>query len=216
MAFTPPDPASTDWVPIWNPMSEGPAGPAGPKGDTGPQGPEGPQGPKGDKGDTGDTGPVAPNTAFTNVNNNFNQTQTVQGGLVLTGVGGAGGVYERNRDSAMGGWINYTPTVNANVGTVTLDNAVTCKYTLIGDTMIISWWLAVTLSAAPTIVNVSMPAGFVCANVTGNAYFNNQGPGVAQGLAGDGNIRLLRDVNAAGAWTGGSQVIGGTISIPLA
>lgn len=84
MAFVPPDPATTEWVPIWNAQSNGPVGPAGPvgpqgpigaqgaqgnvgpTGSTGPQGPIGPQGiqgpvgPKGDKGDTGATGPQGP------------------------------------------------------------------------------------------------------------------------------------------------------------
>ena len=29
-----PDPATTNWVPIWNPLTEGPVGPAGPTGPT--------------------------------------------------------------------------------------------------------------------------------------------------------------------------------------
>ncbi len=64
-----PDPATVEWVPIWNPMSEGPTGPQGPTGPVGPQGPEGPEGPQGDKGDRGiqgiqgpigNTGPTGP------------------------------------------------------------------------------------------------------------------------------------------------------------
>lgn len=81
MAFVPPDPLTTEWVPIWNAISNGPAGPigpAGPTGATGPTGSQGPQGiqgipgptgptgltgpigPKGDKGDTGATGATGP------------------------------------------------------------------------------------------------------------------------------------------------------------
>lgn len=58
-----PNPATTEWVPIWNPVSTGPAGPTGPEGPTGPIGPTGPTGPtgsQGPKGDTGTTGPVGP------------------------------------------------------------------------------------------------------------------------------------------------------------
>ena len=64
-----PDPATTEWVPIWNPTSQGPIGPAGPTGPTGPtgstgsqgvQGVPGPTGPTGPKGDTGTTGPQGP------------------------------------------------------------------------------------------------------------------------------------------------------------
>jgi hypothetical protein len=57
----PPDPATTEWVPIWTPMNMGPVGPTGPQGpigNTGPQGPQGIQGIKGDKGDTGSQGPI--------------------------------------------------------------------------------------------------------------------------------------------------------------
>ena len=68
-----PDPATTEWVPIWHPVSTGPVGPQGPQGiqgpigNTGPTGPTGadstvpgPQGPQGVKGDTGATGPQGP------------------------------------------------------------------------------------------------------------------------------------------------------------
>lgn len=63
MAFVPPDPATTKWVPMWNPIGEGPVGP---KGDTGPQGPQGvtgdtgTTGPQGARGPVGDTGPIGP------------------------------------------------------------------------------------------------------------------------------------------------------------
>jgi hypothetical protein len=74
-----PDPATTEWVPIWNPMSTGPAGPTGPQGPTGatgatgptgppgadstvpgPQGPQGIQGPTGPAGPQGEVGPTGP------------------------------------------------------------------------------------------------------------------------------------------------------------
>lgn len=49
-----PDPATTNWVPIWNPLTQGPVGPTGPAGSTGATGPAGPTGP------TGATGPQGP------------------------------------------------------------------------------------------------------------------------------------------------------------
>jgi hypothetical protein len=65
-----PNPATTEWVPIWNPMSAGPVGPQGPQGIEGPTGPIGPTGPTGNtgpQGPTGDTGPQGPigNTGIT-------------------------------------------------------------------------------------------------------------------------------------------------------
>src|SRR5262245_17813402 len=61
--WTPPDPATTEWVPIWNPLTQGPVGPAGPQGNPGPTGPQGvpgPLGPVGPIGNTGATGPTGP------------------------------------------------------------------------------------------------------------------------------------------------------------
>jgi len=55
-----PDPATTEWVPIWNPMTQGPVGPAGPEGPQGDQGIQGPPGPQGSTGNTGDIGPEGP------------------------------------------------------------------------------------------------------------------------------------------------------------
>jgi hypothetical protein len=52
-----PDPATTNWVPIWNPLTQGPVGNDGPPGPTGPIGPEGPQGIQGPQGPPGTIGP---------------------------------------------------------------------------------------------------------------------------------------------------------------
>jgi hypothetical protein len=52
-----PDPATTEWVPVWNSKSTGPSGPQGPQGDLGPTGPLGPKGDTGAVGPTGSQGP---------------------------------------------------------------------------------------------------------------------------------------------------------------
>lgn len=49
----PPDPATTEWVPLWTTMNVGPVGPQGPQGDVGPVGPTGPQGIQGIQGPQG-------------------------------------------------------------------------------------------------------------------------------------------------------------------
>jgi|GraSoiStandDraft_1057264.scaffolds.fasta_scaffold00114_3 hypothetical protein len=56
----PPNPAETEWVPLWTTQNIGPVGPQGPQGIQGPIGLTGPQGPQGVKGDTGATGPQGP------------------------------------------------------------------------------------------------------------------------------------------------------------
>lgn len=45
-----PDPATTNWVPIWNPLTQGPVGNDGPPGPAGPEGPIGATGPAGPEG----------------------------------------------------------------------------------------------------------------------------------------------------------------------
>lgn len=84
-----PDPATTEWVPIWSPLGTGPAGPQGPIGPEGPQGIQGETGPEGPQGDPGpSTGPHAPthipggsdaipNVAWTNQANTFVSKQTI-------------------------------------------------------------------------------------------------------------------------------------------
>src|SRR5213075_1880885 len=56
----PPNPAETEWVPLWTTQNIGPVGPQGPQGIQGPIGLTGPQGPQGVKGDTGATGSQGP------------------------------------------------------------------------------------------------------------------------------------------------------------
>jgi len=90
----PPDPSTTEWVPVWNPQNAGPIGPAGPEGpegpqgDIGPQGPQGPQGIQGPQGPSGTVGTHAPthqpgssdpltNNAWTNQANTFSQNQAL-------------------------------------------------------------------------------------------------------------------------------------------
>lgn len=96
-----PDPATTNWVPIWNPMSEGPvgppgatgpSGPTGATGATGPQGPIGNTGPQGPQGIQGESGVTAShhvthepggtdalvNTAWTNLSNTFTKQQFIE------------------------------------------------------------------------------------------------------------------------------------------
>jgi hypothetical protein len=51
-----PNPATTEWVPIWTPYNAGPEGPQGPIGETGPQGEQGEQGIQGIQGIQGPQG----------------------------------------------------------------------------------------------------------------------------------------------------------------
>jgi hypothetical protein len=108
--FVPPDPATTEWVPIWNPVGAGPTGatgPQGPQGIQGIQGPignTGPQGPTGATGATGSTGATGP--AGTPGENWFSGTGAPAGTLAGSVVGDwyldstTGDVYEKTGASA--------------------------------------------------------------------------------------------------------------------
>jgi len=127
-----PDPNTTDWVPIWNPLSAGPVGPAGPIGATGPAGPTGPPGP------TGPTGPAPDFSA----------------GIYERGRTTALGDWQNNPFNAAdfsGGGASWVVTA----GQVSVSS-----YTLIGSTLI--WTLALdasTIGAGSTGTNIRLPGG---------------------------------------------------------
>jgi hypothetical protein len=154
-----PDPNTTNWVPIWNPLTQGPVGPPGP---TGPQGIQGPQGPQGPQGIQGIPGTLPPNVAFTNVNNNFTAFQTI-------GVGTRSiEYYEKARVNPLGRSIDtpFNPVNYQGTGSMIWDvvnSGTTNNFTLINGTMI--WNLILgpsTLSGTPSnIILLQTPAGIV-------------------------------------------------------
>jgi hypothetical protein len=116
-----PDPSTTNWVPIWNPLTEGPVGPAGPTGPTGATGATGPQGPQGIQ---GPPGTIAPH-----------HTTHEQGGsdVVLFNTG----VFERGRPFAMGEWQSWTPTwkIFSGADAVVGNGVLTGRYSIVGHTV---------------------------------------------------------------------------------
>jgi len=184
-----PDPAVTDWVPIWNPLTQGP---------TGPQGPQGPQGP---------AGAIPPNTAFIDVDNHFTVGQHISGDVTITS-----NFYEKGRTTAIGEWIDFTPVLSANSGTVTINNNIACNYTLIGNTMIINFYLGITLSAAPTVLNLNIPGGFVSASHGIGIFMDNLGKaGFLYAPFTNTTLGMYRDATGTSAWPAGITTIGGSI-----
>lgn len=110
-----PDPATTDWVPIWNPMGAGPTGPAGPIGPQGPIGPTGPQGP------TGPAGTIGPH----HLTHERGGTDEV---LHPTGI------FERGRTTAMGEWLSYAVAWGSSAAPDVSNGIISGRYTLIGKT----------------------------------------------------------------------------------
>ena len=150
MAYTPPDPANTNWVPIWNPVGAGPAGPTGPTGPTGPQGPTGntgntgntgPQGPQGIQGPTGPQGPIG-NTGPTGPTGPQGPPGTIAAHHTTHEHGGSDevlfttGVFERGRAAAMGVWTTYTVIWGSSGTQPSLGNgSITGSYMQVGTTV---------------------------------------------------------------------------------
>lgn len=86
------------------------------------------------------------NIAYRDINNNFASSQVINGGLVLTGSGAGGGVYERNRSVAVGSWIDIPfnaadfSGIGGMIWTVTSTN--TFAYSLVGNTLFLSLFIA--------------------------------------------------------------------------
>lgn len=119
MAF--PDPATTEWVPIWNPQSAGPVGPQGPQGAVGPAGATGPAGPTGaagPQGPTGATGSQGPQ--------GVQGPAGPQGPQGIQGIQGPAGVpsYETG---------TWTPQLKASSGIIAVNFANEASYVKVGQ-----------------------------------------------------------------------------------
>ena len=188
-----PDPAVTDWVPIWNPLTQGP---------TGPQGPQGPQGP---------AGTIPPNTAFIDVDNHFTVGQHISGDVTITS-----NFYEKGRTTPLGHWIDFAPVVTTNSGTVTVTNNITTRYTLIGNTMIINFYWGISLSATPTVVNLNLPGGFASQGHSVGIFMDNLGKtGFLYSPFTSAVLGMYRDSIGSSAWPTGVTSIGGSIPIQI-
>jgi hypothetical protein len=178
-----PDPATTEWVPIWHPTSEGPVGPAGPTGPTGPAGPEGP------------AGVAGPHHA---------QHETGGSDEVLF----PSGIKERGRSVAMGEWIDIPFNAANFVGfggmtwTVAAGNVLTNAYALVGKTMYWSLFLAgTTLGGTPSSqLFVTAPFTFSARYQIfkpGRASINDLARSMEVGKSGGNQIFIVMDDDTA-------------------
>jgi hypothetical protein len=128
------------------------------------------------------------------------------------------GIIERGRSVAMGEWTNFTPTLTASAGTVTINANVTCRYTLIGKTMILTFYLVITLSATPISLTLTLPGGVTAANATVNAMLDITGTALLFQTPSTGATTALLYRNGSGGsgvWPTGGNTIGGTITFPI-
>ena len=184
-----PDPATTNWVPVWNPLSQGPVGPAGPTGPTGPTGATGPQGPIGATGPQGPQGIQGPagtvgshhathepggadflvNSVWSNLANTFTAVQNFNGGQNTAQINANGGINFTALSSSPalldryeeGNW---TPTFfSVDGGQGTAYNTQVGLYTRIGDMVFCYFNLALAAANwASGLINIG---GFPFVNV---------------------------------------------------
>jgi len=206
-----PDPATTYWVPIWNPLTQGPVGNDGPPGPTGPTGPTGPEGPEGDPGATGAQGPQG--------------IQGIQGPIGPVGpkgdtgdTGPAGTVGPHHVTHEPGGtdalvnaaWTNLANTFTQNQTVTGNINAVHIAASgNLGGAVIyeasrgtpLGYWTAVPFNAAHFAGTAGMTWTVTAGQVTANHYT----------LVGK---TLLWNVLIAGATLSGASTAGITLAIP--
>lgn len=204
--LTIPDPATTEWVPIWNPLTQGPVGPPGP---TGPTGATGAQGPIGNTGPQGPAGTIAAH----HVTHERGGTDEV---LFATGV------FERGRTVPMGEWIsvpfnaaNFTAS-GAMIFTVTAAQVTTFRYTLIGKTAIFAVFIAgASVTGTPdTFLRVTIPFTAASTVLTSIPYLLSAwDTGFAQVDGGGNYISFL--TRGAAPWSVGGVYIGCQISFPI-
>jgi len=191
-----PDPATTNWVPIWNPLTEGPVGPAGP---TGPTGPEGPQGPIGPQGPAGTIGP--------------HHATHEQGGsdIVLFNTG----VFEYGRAVPMGHWQDLVPVIGTNGGTATLITNHGYRFMAIGRTIFLNYYLTISLDSTPTSVTLNQPVGVVSIAYGSTPFTDSNGFGGMCQTDGSTTLKLYRDTGGSTSWVTGNHTITGTAIIPF-
>jgi hypothetical protein len=146
---------------------------------------------------------------------------TVISQLLKVTVGGdtqvARDIYEKGRSTPLGSWIDYVPSLSADVGTATLTNDFGSKYTLIGNTMIITFYLGITLSATPTQVFITIPGGFVSGNEFMGGPFSSSGTGRPhiRIVPNSTRIDLIQNILGDAPWLTGLNYVSGTATFQI-
>lgn len=87
------------------------------------------------------------------------------------------GLYERGRTVQMGDWIDFSPTVAANVGNATLNVVSEAKYMLVGHTMTINFYINVIVDSNPGAIYMVIPAGATSNDGSYRSMFVSPGAG---------------------------------------
>ena len=132
-------------------------------------------------------------------------------GLFLGGaLYGQTAICDYGRTTGIGDWTVFTPTLYG----ATLITNYSCRYIIIGHTLIMSLYLSISVTAAPPVV-IYLPAGKVCSGYSANVYLlDNGAPGMLQGADGLNYVQFYANING-GAMPITGHVIAGTITVPI-
>lgn len=129
------------------------------------------------------------------------------------------GYFERGRSVRAGDWTTFTPSFGVTTGTVTLNTTYGSKYTLIGKTCIISFYVAITLSsAANNAIYMNLPAGITSAATYAAGFFQTNlfAGGMIAIQPSVTYLNCYRDPVAAGLFAAGAQTMAGNIAFEMA
>ena len=128
-------------------------------------------------------------------------------------------LYEKGRPNPLGQYIDFTPTLTADSGTVSVSSNFSTAYALIGNVMIICCYWNISVSTNTTTIYLVIPDGFTTKKhsvVSCIAYWNvdngETGNGLIQSGTGENRLFLQRTVSGTG-WSAGSYYFGFTFAL---
>lgn len=114
-----------------------------------------------------------------------------------------------------GYWTDYTPTLAASAGSATLNTLTTCKYTVVGKTMFVDYYMTITLSGTPVWVSINLPVNTPANHASGPLIDSNGPAGMTRTVIGDAHLYLYRSTSGTINWPTGSNIITGSVAFPI-
>jgi len=129
------------------------------------------------------------------------------------------GIYEQGRSQHAGWWTEFTATFNAEVGTATNVANYQCRYSIVGKTLHINFYVWIDLTATPAWIGLTWSGVPAAAAGYGGSVFAFSGAAVGVGIAetgdGAGYCLLYRDPSHTTGWPAGRYYLRGTLTFPI-
>jgi hypothetical protein len=125
---------------------------------------------------------------------------------------------EQQRATPLGYWINIPNNpgnFGATGGAVSVATYLNQAYTLIGRTMIYTFYLQMTVTGAPTEIHHALPAGFTPKTYIGAPFTHGASTGFMTTIAGNSVIRLRMDSVGTAPFPAVTEYMIGTLAFEL-